>query len=106
MADQPVAPSLPWRIGSSAVMGIIGMASRSFLCGLNRVEVNGLDKFQQLLEERKDVAGRTRGLITGLVPEFLGDTRTIAYQCSSCTAVSNHLSVYVGILELDYAESG
>lgn len=46
-------------------MGSIGLLSRSFLCGLNRFEVNGLPGFLELLEERRDVAGRTRGLITG-----------------------------------------
>jgi len=62
-------------------MGVIGMASRSFLCGLNRVEVNGLDKFQKLLDERHDVAGRTRGLITGWHPVFIeGYIKAIAYQ--------------------------
>ena len=46
-------------------MGLTGGLTRVFYYGLNRVEVTGLDKFLQTLDKRKDVEGRTRGLITG-----------------------------------------
>ncbi|KAF9637554.1 Tafazzin [Lasiodiplodia theobromae] len=62
--EQPAAPSLPWRWGSVAVMGAVGLTCRGFLVGLSNLEVNGMDGFLKLLEERKDVQGRQRGLIT------------------------------------------
>ena len=65
--EQPAAPSLPWRCGSVAVMGVVGLLSRGFLAGLSNLEVNGMDKFLQLLDERKDVQGRQRGLVTGKI---------------------------------------
>ncbi|KAI9723335.1 MAG: hypothetical protein M1812_001218 [Candelaria pacifica] len=40
------------------------MISRAFLFGLNRTEVKGLDGFLDLLDRRRDVEGRKRGLIT------------------------------------------
>jgi hypothetical protein len=46
-------------------MGFIGFLSRAFMYGASRPEVHGADKFLQLLDERKDVAKRRRGLITG-----------------------------------------
>lgn len=65
----PTTPnlSLPWRFSSSLVMGLTGSISRIFLYGLNRTEVIGLDKFLDTLNQRKDVEGRERGLITGTV---------------------------------------
>lgn len=63
--EQPAAPSLPWRCGSVAVIGLVGLLSRGFLAGLSNLEVNGLDKFLKLLDEREDVDNRQRGLITG-----------------------------------------
>lgn len=71
----PDRPTLPFRIANSFQLGWVGTACRSFLLAFNRLEVNGWDKFQQLLDERADVGARTRGLIT----------------------VSNHTSVYVRI---------
>ncbi|GAB7346146.1 hypothetical protein MBLNU457_4893t1 [Dothideomycetes sp. NU457] len=71
-ADElPSKPSLAWRTGSMLVCGVSGLICRGFMLGFNRMEVNGGEKFQELLDERADVDGRTRGLIT----------------------VSNHLSV-------------
>jgi len=69
--ESPTQPSLPWRAGSSVTMGVVGFLCRTFLLGFNRLEVNGWEQFNELLEERNDVQGRERGLIT----------------------VSNHLSV-------------
>ena len=63
--EAPSQPSLPWRAGSSFTMGAVGFLCRTFLVGLNKLEVNGLERFQELLAEREDVEGRTRGLITG-----------------------------------------
>jgi len=64
--ELPTQPSLPWRAGSTFVTGSVGFLCRSFLLAFSRLEVNGWDKFQQLLDERADVGGRTRGLVTGM----------------------------------------
>lgn len=64
--DAPDQPSMLWRTGSSIITGATGFLCRSFLLGLNRLEVKGYDKFVRLLDERADVNGRTKGLITGL----------------------------------------
>jgi len=66
--DLPSQPSLAWRIGSSATCIFTGVLCRTFLLGLNRLEVHGWDKFQEVLDDRKDVRGRTRGLLTGQAP--------------------------------------
>ncbi len=47
-------------------MGLTGVLSRAFLLGANRLEVQGLDDFLQILDRRKDIDGRERGLITGV----------------------------------------
>jgi monolysocardiolipin acyltransferase len=52
-------------------MAVTGLLSRSFLYGFSHPEVHGLEPFLRLLDSRRDVAARERGLIT----------------------VSNHLSV-------------
>lgn len=64
--DAPDQPSLLWRTGSSFITGATGFLCRTFLVGLNRLEVKGYDKFMRLLDERADVNGRTKGLITGI----------------------------------------
>ncbi|KAF3060030.1 Lysophosphatidylcholine acyltransferase [Daldinia childiae] len=79
-------PSLPWRMTSSVIMGLTAALSRSFLYGLNSVEVTGLERFLEVLDMRKDVEKRQRGLIT----------------------VSNHVSVLDdpliwGVLPFSYA---
>jgi monolysocardiolipin acyltransferase len=63
--EQPEAPSAPWRAASAVVMGAVGMLCKGFL-GLNSVETHGMEKFLRLLDERQDVNGRERGLITGM----------------------------------------
>ncbi|KAH8595026.1 hypothetical protein B0O99DRAFT_624199 [Bisporella sp. PMI_857] len=60
----PPTPSLLWRFSSTATMGFIGSVARSFLYGLNKMEVTGLEGFLHTLEKRKDINGRQRGLIT------------------------------------------
>ncbi len=72
---QPQRPGLLWRTASTAIMATTGILCRSFLFGFNKVEVVGLDSFLRLLDARKDVDARQRGLIT----------------------VSNHTSVYVAL---------
>lgn len=69
----PERPTLAFRLASSWQTGWVGTACRTFLLGLNRLEVNGWEGFQKLLDERANVGARQRGLIT----------------------VSNHTSVYV-----------
>jgi monolysocardiolipin acyltransferase len=66
----PEKPSLLWRTGSSFITGATGFLCRTFLMGLNRVEVNGYDKFIRLVDQRADVSGRTKGLITGMYSSF------------------------------------
>ena len=63
----PTGPSLPWRFGSSLLMGLTGSIFRGFLYGLNYMEVTGLEKFMETLDKRKNVEGRARGLITGTI---------------------------------------
>jgi hypothetical protein len=46
-------------------MGLTGLAVKAFLFGCNRTEIQGLEKFVRILDERKDVGGRKRGLLTG-----------------------------------------
>ncbi len=61
----PHEPSLPWRIGSSAVIGVTGGLCRAFLYTFNKTEAPGSDRFLKVLEERNDPEKRTRGLLTG-----------------------------------------
>ena len=61
----PNQPSLPWRIGSSVTFGAVGAFCRTFLYGFSDSQVVGLDRFLKVLEERRDVGARTRGLLTG-----------------------------------------
>lgn len=55
--------SLPWRLGSMAIMGTVGVLSRGFLYGLNNVEVIGLGHLLETLDRRR-TQGRERGLLT------------------------------------------
>lgn len=64
-ADPSSQPSLPWRVGSSIVMGVTGAISRLVLFGANTTEVHGLGNFLELLDQRRNVENRKRGLITG-----------------------------------------
>lgn len=65
MEDDPPPPSLPWRFGSATVMGVIGILTRTFMYGANSMETHGVDKFLNLVDERRDIDQRQRGLITG-----------------------------------------
>jgi len=62
--EQSEAPSRPWQAASSVTIGAVGLLCKGFLNGFSRVETHGMDKFLQLLDERQDVAGRQRGLLT------------------------------------------
>ncbi|KAG5965594.1 hypothetical protein E4U58_002770 [Claviceps cyperi] len=55
--------SLPWRLSSMAVISTIGLISRGFLFGLNKVEVTGLHHLLDVLDRRR-TQGRERGLLT------------------------------------------
>jgi hypothetical protein len=53
----------------------IGALCRAFLLGVSTLEVNGLERFMELLDSRRDPSKRTRGLITGILfgsTEMLG----------------------------------
>ncbi|KAI1358491.1 acyltransferase [Xylaria arbuscula] len=60
----PLQPSLPKRATSSLVMGLTASLSRVFIYGLNSVQVTGLQRFLDILEDRKDIDKRQRGLLT------------------------------------------
>ncbi|KAI1152824.1 acyltransferase [Nemania diffusa] len=60
----PEQPRPPWPMASSLIMGLTASLSRVFLYGLNSVEVTGLQKFLDILDKRKDVDKRERGLLT------------------------------------------
>ena len=62
-------PSGPWRATATFVMGVTGSLFRGLMYGANRPDVHGLEKFLQVLDDRKDVKKRERGLITGMNPE-------------------------------------
>ncbi|SMQ48890.1 unnamed protein product [Zymoseptoria tritici ST99CH_3D7] len=62
--ERPYQQSLPWRATSSTTLGLVGFLSRTFLYAFNRTEVQGVEKFMELLDERRDERSRTRGLLT------------------------------------------
>lgn len=66
MTSTPTQPSLLWRTGSTVAFGATSILCRSFLLGLNNTETVGLDKFLEVLDARKDVEKRNRGLLTGI----------------------------------------
>lgn len=70
-----------WRIASTATLAFAGFLSKGFLSVATKSTVTeGMDEFVELLDKRRDVEGRERGLIT----------------------VSNHVSVYVSsVLDLN-----
>ncbi|OXV09853.1 hypothetical protein Egran_02384 [Elaphomyces granulatus] len=57
-------PSALWRVWSSMTMFEIGALCRGFLLAARTAEVNGLESFVQLLDSRRDLSKRTRGLVT------------------------------------------
>lgn len=63
----PNQPSLPWRTGSSLTMGVAGALSRIFVHGASSTEVHGLGWFLELLDKRRDIDRRERGLLTSML---------------------------------------
>ncbi|KAM0800997.1 tafazzin [Usnea florida] len=64
MEDDPPPPSLLWRAGSTAIMGITGSLTRAFMHSCNWQDAHGLDGFLELLDKRANIDGRQRGMIT------------------------------------------
>lgn len=83
-------PNGLWRGTSAMVMGLTGTLSKTFLYGLNDLEVFGLDNFMQILESRRDPSQRQRGLITG--------TATTPILTSS-SFISSHAKSYKTLVE-------
>ncbi len=87
-------------------MGIVGSISRVVLFGANKTEVHGLEGFLELLDERRNIEGRQRGLVTGKPgsPEGFGSDVDFAHLqfpiMSACTYVSQtpaaETSLHVG----------
>lgn len=68
---------LSWRITSTATLAFAGFLSKSFLSVATKSTLTeGMDEFVELLDKRREVERRERGLIT----------------------VSNHVSVYVSFV--------
>jgi hypothetical protein len=63
--ERPYEPPAFTRAIHNVTMGTVGFICRSFLYGLSRTEVHGLEAFQKLVDERSDPERRERGLITG-----------------------------------------
>lgn len=66
LEDVPYHPSLTWRIASTATIACTGFLAKAFARVACTTEVNGLEDFVKMLDERRDIDGRTRGLITGI----------------------------------------
>lgn len=88
-------PGLGWRAASSALMGITGLLSRVFVHGGSSITVVGADPFCRLLDERRCVAARQRGLLTGAAYSATAVVVQGRVADAQTTAVSNHISVYV-----------
>ena len=63
--ERPYEPPALTRAIHNVTVGSVGFLCRSFLYGLSRTEVHGLEAFQRLVDERSDPSRRERGLITG-----------------------------------------
>ena len=98
MADDPPPPSLLWRAGSTAIMGITGSLTRAFMHVANWQDAHGLNGFLELLDKRANVDGRQRGLITGMSTY----THQRGHESDQRFPVSNHISVYVRSLKSKY----
>jgi monolysocardiolipin acyltransferase len=64
--DELSAPSLPWRGASRLTITFVGAVSKCFLNLACSTKVHGLDNFTKLLDERRDISKRERGLLTGM----------------------------------------
>lgn len=65
MAEDPLPPSLPWRIGSTVVVAFTGTITRIVMNVPNSQKAHGLEGFLKLVDSRADVDVRQRGLLTG-----------------------------------------
>jgi hypothetical protein len=63
--DKLTSPSLQWRAGSTATLWFTGSVVKLFYALGARVNAHGLDRFLRILDERADIEGRQRGLLTG-----------------------------------------
>lgn len=68
--ERLTCPSLRWRAGSTATLLFTGTLAKIFLNIGARADIHGLDGFVKLLDERRDIEGRERGLLTGTKPSF------------------------------------
>jgi len=50
-------------------MGVAGALSRIFVHGASSTEVHGLDGFLELLDKRRDIDRRERGLLTSTLQD-------------------------------------
>ena len=75
-------------------MGFIGILTRTFMYGANSMETHGLDGFLNLVDERRVIDERERGLITGKCSLLLAQ---ISYGLTLRFQVSNHISMYVRV---------
>lgn len=87
-------PSAAWTTTSSTTMFGVGALCRAFLLGGSYPELHGLESFMKLLDSRRDVSQRTKGLLTGTVVfqslRCLRCANTIPSQCRiilACTYV-------------------
>lgn len=72
--DKLTAPSARWRRASTVTLFFTGGLAKLFLkTGTAKNEVHGLEAFVKLLDERSDVAGRQRGLLTGKSTIYITD---------------------------------
>ena len=99
--ERPYEPPLSWRFASSFTTTIVGVLSRGFLYALSKTESRGLDRFLEILDNRKDETSRTRGLITseffsGTVKWLVDGKLILGY------IVSNHVSVYVSSYQFSF----
>jgi hypothetical protein len=100
--EQPEAPSGPWRAASTFTMGAVGLLCKGFLSGLSTVETHGMDDFLKLIDEREDVAGRERGLLTGMRMRL--SSLCNIFIILTVTSIESHLCVrtfaMVGVLAI------
>jgi hypothetical protein len=88
------SPVSLWRTAAStAAMATTGILSRLFLYGTQRVKVDGMDKFLELLKARRNE--RNAGLLTGSLskPQNGLTGKKWSLVLTASLQVSNHLSV-------------
>jgi hypothetical protein len=81
----PGGGSRLWRICNRGVIAAVGLASKGFLKLQRTVEVEGLDEFLQILEQKRD-----RGVITGTLND---DGADCSIESSFCVCSSGKLII-------------